>query len=351
MSPSNSRDNLSLSLLIHNRLPVRGRELHAGFGVGQTMAEVPARGRSIGLTPHVRLRRVEAVVNSASGHVGPHAAEEIEAIAAEFGLGIRVADAEPRHIPKALATAVGAGPDLLIILAGDGTARLAADLAGPAGPPLAPLPGGTMNMLPRALYGTLTWQAALRAVLHEGQLRSVSGGVLGGQSFYVAAIIGSPALWADAREAMRFGRLTVAIAKARRAVAHAFSMGVRFRIDGGPRQKAEALTLICPLVSRALEEETALEAIALDPHGAGEAVRLGLRTLFADLVGDWRVDPAVRVELCRRGEVWTRGRLPVLLDGEPQWLSSPAEIRFNANAFRALVPPLAVPAPEVIPAP
>jgi diacylglycerol kinase family enzyme len=315
------------------------------------MVEDRARGRTINLTPHVRLRRVEAVVNAASGHVGPHAVEELEAIAADFGLGMRVADAEPRDIPRALATAVGARPDLLIVLAGDGTARLAADLAGPEGPPLVTLPGGTMNMLPRALYGSRSWQEALRATLHEGQLRPVSGGVIGGQTFYVAAIIGSPALWAGAREAMRFGKIGLAVTKAQNALAHAFSTGVRFRLDEGVQQKAEALTLICPLISRALDDETALEAVALDPHGAGEAVRLGLRTLFADLIGDWRVDPAVRVELCRTGQVWTRGRLPVLLDGEPQWLSSVADIRFKRNAFRALVPPPAEPVQEVIPAP
>ena len=315
------------------------------------MAEDPARGRISGLTPHVRLRRVEAVINSASGHVGPHAAEELEAIAAEFGLGIRVADTEPKHISKALRAAVAAKPDLMIVVAGDGTARMAADLAGPEGPLLAPLPGGTMNVLPRALYGAHSWQDAMRATLREGQLRSVSGGALGDQSFYVAAIIGSPALWADAREAMRFGKISLAITKAQNALAQAFSTGVRFRLDGGAAQKSEALTLICPLVSRALEDETALEAIALDPRGAGDAVRLGLRTLFADVIGDWRADPAVRVELARTGQVWSRGKLPVLLDGEPQWMSSPAEIRFKANAFRALAPPLAEPAQEVIPAP
>jgi len=310
------------------------------------------KGRTQGrLTPHVRLRRVEAVVNPASGHVGPGAAERLEAIVAEFGLAMRVADAQPRQIPSAVQAAIAARPDLVIILAGDGTARLAAELAGPEGPLIAPLPGGTMNMLPHALYGNVDWPDALRAALTEGVARPVSGGAIADQHFYVAAILGSPALWADAREAVRFGRLGLALAKARRALAHAFATGVRFSLDGGARQKAEALTLICPLISRATTDETALEAIALDPHNAGEALRLGLRTLFADVIGDWRADPAVRVAHCQRGQAWTRGRLPALLDGEPHWLDSPAEIRFKRHAFRALVPPSAEPVEEVIPAP
>jgi len=67
--------------------------------------------------------------------------------------------------------------------------------------------------------------------------------------------------------------------------------------------------------------------------------------------GDWRVDPAVRVAHCQHGLAWTRGRLPALLDGEPHWLDSPAEIRFKRHAFRALVPPPAEPVEGVIPAP
>jgi len=316
------------------------------------MAEEKLAGRPSRSTPHARLRRLEAVINPASGHVGPHSAEQIEAIAAEFGIAVRVAEASPRDIAPALKKAIGAAPDLVIIVAGDGTARMAADLAGPEGPLIAPLPGGTMNMLPRAIYGARSWQDALRETLAHGEVRTVSGGQIDNHTFYVAAIIGSPALWAGAREAMRFGKVGLAVSKARRALAHAFSTGVHFSLDGGPREKAEALTLICPLISRTMEDETALEAIVLDPHGAGEAVRLALKTMLADVIGDWRSDPAVRAQPCRRAEVSTRGRLPVLLDGEPEWLGSRAEIRFRPAAFRVLAPPLAAQAaPEAIIAP
>jgi len=309
-------------------------------------------GQAGRLTPHARLRRVEAVVNSASGHVGPHAAEELEEIVSGFGLAVRVADAQPRQIPRAVQAAVAARPDLLIVLAGDGTARLAARLAGPMGPLLAPLPGGTMNVLPKALYGAANWQAALKATLERGHPRAVSGGTVGGESFYVAAIIGSPALWADAREAIRFGKFGLALTKARRALAHAFDRGVKFRLDNAEPRHAEALALICPLVSRAFDEETALEAIALDPHGTGEAIRLGLRTLFSDLIGDWRADPAVRTDKCEHGEVWTTtGRLPVLLDGEPHWMGRRVPISFERNAFQALAPVDAAPVREMTASP
>ena len=51
----------------------------------------------------------------------------------------------------AVRAAVDAAPDLLIVLAGDGTARLAAELCGLDGPLVAPMAGGTLNMLPHAL--------------------------------------------------------------------------------------------------------------------------------------------------------------------------------------------------------
>jgi diacylglycerol kinase family enzyme len=154
-------------------------------------------------TPGIALGHIEAVVNAASGSVGKGAGAALQAIVAEFGLTVHVAETQPSGIVKAVEAAVKAAPGLVIVLAGDGTARLAAELCGPDGPLVAPLPGGTMNMLPKAIYGTTDWKLALRSALAKGEVREISGGEVGGKSFYVAAILGAPALWADAREAVR----------------------------------------------------------------------------------------------------------------------------------------------------
>src|ERR1700761_8214748 len=114
-------------------------------------------GGGAALEPSLPLGRIEAVINAAAGSVGRGATKALQDIVAEFGLSAHVAEVEPRHVVKALHAAVAARPDLLIVVAGDGTARLAAELCGPEGPLLAPLPGGTMNMLPRALYGQTDW--------------------------------------------------------------------------------------------------------------------------------------------------------------------------------------------------
>src|SRR4051812_8412121 len=104
------------------------------------------------LTPHAQIQTVQAVVNPLSGSVGAGAAEMLHRIAASFGLEPTVTELEPGKLAQQVQEAVAAKPDLLIVLAGDGTARLAAELCGPDGPLVAPLPGGTMNMLPKALY-------------------------------------------------------------------------------------------------------------------------------------------------------------------------------------------------------
>jgi diacylglycerol kinase family enzyme len=291
----------------------------------------------------VSIRRAEAVVNEASGSVGVGAAAELEAIVAEYGIDLRVHAVQPTDIPKAVRDAVDAKPDLLIVLAGDGTARLAASLCGAEGPIVAPLPGGTMNMLPKAIYGDRDWKEALRCALDGGVIRIVSGGEVAGQTFYVAAIIGSPALWAGAREALRERRFSDAFRWARVAWGRYFQSAVGYALDGGKRQRAKALTLMCPLISKAMDEETALEAAALDLAGARDAFRLAVNALF----GDWRRDPSVHVQPCRRGRVMSRGLLPVILDGELERLRSPAEIRFIPRAFRALEPARDVGEPRV----
>lgn len=303
------------------------------------MTDSAAPLRAIGPAPEPprkpQIRRVEAVVNPLSGSVGAGAAETLEAMLVERGLAARVCEAEPRELAGAVRAAIDAAPDLVIILAGDGTAATAAHHAGMEGPPLATLAGGTMNMLPHALYGPVDWRTGLESILTGGTIKTVSGGEVGDKRFYVAAILGAPALWARAREAVRKGRLDIALSRARRALGRAFSGSLHYELGADAAdEEGEALTLICPLISRRLQEEAVLEAAALDPKGAADAFRLG----FNALTGDWRDDPSVHVHLITSGRAWARGSIPAVFDGEPTRLPREVEIRFVPEAFRALVP-------------
>ena len=285
-----------------------------------------------------RIRRVEVVANLASGSVGRDAPEELEKLFADHGLTAHICAPETHDLTNCLRAAVEAAPDLLVTLAGDGTARLAAELCGPDGPLLAALPGGTMNMLPHALYGVRPWQEALSVALSEGEERNVGGGAVDGQPFLVAAVIGAPALWAPAREAARYGEARLAFDRARRAFSRAFTGRLRYAWEDGERGKAEALVFMCPLVSRAMDdEEPALEAAAMDVRGALDAFRLG----FHALTGDWRDDPAVQVHRCRSARVWAARGIPALLDGELIRLHTTAEIVYRPSVARMLAIPKA----------
>lgn len=282
------------------------------------------------------VKTVEVVANVASGSVGRSAPADISAMLASYGLVSHVWAPEPHAIGESLRAAVDRAPDLLIVLAGDGTARAAAELCGPEGPMIAPLPGGTMNMLSHAIYGVRPWRAALALALEQGYDLPIGGGEVEGHDFLVAGIFGSPALWAPAREAARFGKPRLAWMRARRAMRRTFHGRLRYILDEGQREKAEALIFMCPLTSRALRsDEAALEAAALDVQGTADLLRLG----FHALVGDWRETPGVEVSRCQVARIWGAKGVPAILDGEPVQLKPMAEVRYTQRVARMLAIP------------
>src|ERR1700752_4342321 len=90
-----------------------------------------------------RIQRIEAIVNEASGGVGPGAAKILAEVIATYGYACNLVTPAPAELDAAISSAVQAAPDLLVVLGGDGTARVAAERCGPDGPLLAALPGGT----------------------------------------------------------------------------------------------------------------------------------------------------------------------------------------------------------------
>ena len=177
--------------------------------------------------------RVVAVLNRASGSWTPTSEAETEALLKAAGLkDARVVGAPPADIEAALDEAI-AGADVLIVLGGDGTIRSAAAKLRGKSAMLVPLPGGTMNMLPKALYGERPWRAALADTLANPEIHDVSGGMAGDHAFFVAALFGSPTLWADAREAARGGHLLRAAQKSVTAARRSLSEPLEFLFGNG----------------------------------------------------------------------------------------------------------------------
>src|SRR5260221_598012 len=117
---------------------------------------------------------------------------------------------------------------------------------------VAPLSGGTMNKLGHALYGPKPWREALSDALTGGEARWMPGGQVGGRAFYCSAVLGSPALWARAREAIRARQLARAWRRAEIAFRRAFLARLRYEFDEAEIGRGLVIGLICPTTSRAL---------------------------------------------------------------------------------------------------
>jgi len=233
------------------------------------------------------------------------------------------------------AEAAGQNVEVLVVLGGDGTIRTAAEGCTEEGPYLIPLPGGTLNMLSRALYGDVSWEDALRNTLAAPSTRVLSGGRVGDKQFFIAAIVGAPSLWAEARESIREGELVDAIKKGGVAFQNMFETKVQYLISEKIKGEAEAVALICPLISEGMSDsEQALEAAVIDVESAVEVIGLATAAAF----GIWRDDRNIRLTKTKRVAVQSSKDIPAMLDGERVNLGRSAEINFVSRAVNVLVP-------------
>jgi diacylglycerol kinase family enzyme len=273
------------------------------------------------------------VLNTGSGSCDAASEACARQIFEEAGLHPDIHVVGPSAIGATLRSAV-ANANVLAILGGDGTIGSAATLCGENGPYLIPLPGGTMNMLPRSLYGTADWQSALRATLADPELRTVSGGQADGHRFFCAAILGAPSLWAEAREAVREGDLIEAAKRAAAAARRSLSDAVSYEF-GPVSGSANAVAVITPFISKDMRpDDSALEAVALDPGTAAGLFGLAFHAVF----DGWRQDPSVTRAKVKTVSVSADSEIPAIFDGERIEFARHAEIKFLPTAFRAIVP-------------
>ena len=280
--------------------------------------------------------KVGAIINTSSGGCDSESEQKIFSIVT--GLGIvepKVWCGEAKEMKRSFAEAAGQKLEVLIVLGGDGTIRTAAEACAEKRSYLIPLPGGTMNMLPRALYGNVSWEEALKKTLTVPSTKVLSAGRIANQRFFIAAIVGAPALWTQPRESMREGNIADAIKKGTAAFRRMFETKVQYLISGGPKGEAEGVTLICPLISKEMSEsEQALEAAIIDVENAAEVIGFATTAAF----GKWRDDKNILLTKTRRVNVQSSKEIPATLDGEKVNLGRSAEIDFVSNALTVLVP-------------
>jgi diacylglycerol kinase family enzyme len=280
--------------------------------------------------------KVGAIINTSSGGCDSESEQKMVSILTGAGA------VEPRiwcggadHMEPSFAEATEQKLEVLIVLGGDGTIRTAAEGCAEKGPFLIPLPGGTMNMLPRALYGNVSWEEELKKTLTAPSAKVLSGGRIADKQFFIAVIVGAPALWAEPRESIREGDIVDAIEKGSVAFRNMFETKVQYTISEEIKGEAEAVALICPLISEEMSDsEQALEAAVIDVESAAELIGLATTAAF----GKWRDDRNILLTKTKRVGVQSSKDIPATLDGESVSLGKSAEIDFVSRALTVIVP-------------
>jgi diacylglycerol kinase family enzyme len=280
--------------------------------------------------------KVGVIINTSSGSCDLESEQKMLSVLTEAGVvEPKVWCGEAKEMERFFAEAAGQKLELLIVLGGDGTIRTAAEACAEKGSYLIPLPGGTMNMLPRALYGNVSWEEALKKTLTAPSTKLLSGGRVANKRFFIAAIVGAPALWTQPRESMREGNIVDAVKKGSIAFRRMFETKVQYLISGGAKGETEAVALICPLVSEEMSDsEQALEAAIIDVESAAEVIGLVTTAAF----GKWRDDRNILLTKTKRVNVQSTKEIPATLDGEKVNLGRSAEIDFVSKALTVLVP-------------
>jgi diacylglycerol kinase family enzyme len=280
--------------------------------------------------------KIGVIINTSSGGFDSESEQKMLGILQRVGIvQPKVWCGDAKEIERSFAESAEQKLEVLIVLGGDGTIRTAAEVCAEKGSYLIPLPGGTMNMLPRALYGDVTWEEALKNALTAPSLKVLSGGRIAGKRFLIAAFVGGPALLAEPRESMREGNIVDAIEKGSAAFRKMFETKIQYLISGGMKGEAKAVALICPLISEQMSDsEQALEAAVVDVESAAEVVRLATTAAF----GKWRNDRNILLTKTKRIDVQSSKDIPATVDGEVVNLGTSAEINFVSRALTVLVP-------------
>jgi diacylglycerol kinase family enzyme len=280
--------------------------------------------------------KVGAVINTSSGGCDSESEQKIFSILTRAGIvEPKVWCGEAQEMERSFAEAAGKKLEVLIVLGGDGTIRTAAEVCADKGPYLIPLPGGTMNMLARALYGDVAWEESLKNTLAAPSLKVLSGGRIAGKQFLIAAIVGAPVLLAEPRESMREGNIVDAIEKGSVAFRKMFETRIQYLISDGMKGEVKAMALICPLIAEQMSDsEQALEAAAVDVESASEVIGLLSTAAF----GKWRDHRNIVLAKTKRVSVQSSKDIPAMLDGEIVNLGKSAEINFVSRALTVLVP-------------
>ena len=247
-----------------------------------------------------------------------------------------------------LARGYGATYDVVFTLGGDGTAMEVAGALAGSGIPIGVLPGGTGNLLARALGIPKNVKRAVRELM-AGDTRRIDLGVVQGHRFAVAAGVGIDAAmvaetpaWMKRRLGV-FAYTIIATRAALRAVLFRRFFLARVEVDGEIIERRAAAVLFANfgaiLEDRIsfgpdiLVDDGVLDCCIFSPSHLGDAMRIMWRVTRRD----FRPDPALLYRKGTRFHIETEPILPMQADGELLGMT-PADVSVEPLAARLLVP-------------
>jgi YegS/Rv2252/BmrU family lipid kinase len=266
----------------------------------------------------------------------------------EAGVALDVATTERTGHAAEIARARGRDYDLVFSLGGDGTAMEIAGALAYTDIPIGVLPGGTGNLLARALGIPRNVRRAVAGLL-DGDTRRIDLGVVHGHRFAVAAGVGIDAAmvaetprWMKRRLGVLAYTLIATRAALRSVVLKRFFVA-RVTVDGETIERRVAAVLFANF-GAILEDRIAFGPdIACDDGVldccifAPEHLRDAMRIMWRVTRRDFRPDPAMVYRRGTRFHIETVPELPLQADGELLGTST-ADVTVEPLAARLLVP-------------
>lgn len=221
-------------------------------------------------------------------------------------------------IPDA-ATLTAKGIDLLLVWTGDGTINAAATAAAGWGGAILPLPGGTLNLLSKALHGDRPAPDILVDALGgKGRRRAIPTVRSAAGEAFITVVAGPATRWAEVRETMRGQGLLEAGLAAPDALEEMMNApGVRVSGHAG----TYPAVILTPT-------EGGLHAAGILTEGTIDVLRHGL----AWLGGDFRDGPSEDIATAETIILESDRPISLEYDGELRETGSPARFGLAASA-------------------
>lgn len=232
--------------------------------------------------------------------------------------------------------------DLLISFGGDGTAAAVASIAREQDVPFIALPGGTMNMLMKGLYGSDVWQNCLLSGLAAAQPRPMTAGRVNdeagnGGSFLVGCMFGKPTKMSEAREELRDGHVADAARGAIDTLKETSEAAPLYFADADEDfgdQPFELLNVTCPFMDGEALDPDVFDLTLFETVTGGSTLSLGLSALM----GNIRQSEAVEHIKTRCFRIRADRPIKGLLDGEPKTFEGEVTVRIDKSHGLVMAP-------------